>query len=95
VRRGGNVVIIGVYGPPFNLINIGTAMNKGLTLRMAQCNVKRYMPHLLEHIRAGRIDPKQIITHRLPLEEAPEAYHVFANKKDDCIKCVLIPPQAA
>jgi threonine dehydrogenase-like Zn-dependent dehydrogenase len=95
VRRGGNVVLIGVYGPPFNLINIGTAMNKGLTLRMAQCNVKRYMPHLLGHIRAGRIDPKQIITHRVPLEDAPEAYHIFANKKDDCIKCVLIPPQAA
>ena len=95
VRRGGNVVLIGVYGPPYNLVNIGTAMNKGLTLRMGQCNVKRYMPHLLEHIRAGRIDPKAIITHRFPLEEVEEAYHVFETKQDGCIKCVLIPPRAA
>jgi len=94
-RRGGNVVLVGVYGPPFNLVNIGTAMNKGLTLRMAQCNVKRYMPALLEHIRAGRIDAKAIISHRFPLEEAELAYHVFDNKLDDCIKCVLIPPEAA
>ncbi len=53
VRKGGNVSIIGVYGPPWNLINIGSAMNKGLTLRMNQCNVRRYMPHLLEHIAVG------------------------------------------
>lgn len=95
VRKGGNVVIIGVYGPPFNLVPIGTAMNKGLTLRMNQCNVKRYMPHLLEHIRAGRVDAKGIITHRFPLEEAAEAYETFEKKRDDCIKCVLIPPKAA
>ena len=76
-------------------VNIGTAMNKGLTLRMAQCNVKRYMPALLEHIRAGRIDAKAIISHRFPLEEAELAYHVFDNKLDDCVKCVLIPPEAA
>jgi threonine dehydrogenase-like Zn-dependent dehydrogenase len=94
-RRGGNVVLVGVYGPPFNLVNIGSAMNKGLTLRMAQCNVKRYMPHLLEHIRAGRIDAKSIISHRIPLEHAGEAYHLFDNKLDQCVKCVLIPPKAA
>jgi len=70
-------------------------MNKGLTLRMGQCNVKRYMPHLLEHIRAGRIDPTAIISHRLPLEEAPHAYDIFAKKADQCRKVVLIPPAAA
>lgn len=91
VRKGGRVSIIGVYGPPWNLIPIGTAMNKGLTLRMGQCNVRRYMPHLLEHIRAGRIDAKGIITHRFPLEDAPKAYHLFAQKRDGCIKCVLTP----
>ena len=94
VRRGGNVSIIGVYGPPWNLVPIGTAMNKGLTLRMNQCNVRRYMPHLLEHIRAGRIDPRAIITHRLPLEEAPRAYELCARKQDGCIKCVLLPAAA-
>lgn len=94
VRRGGTVVIVGVYGPPWNLVPIGVAMNKGLTIRAAQCNVKRYMPHLLDHIRAGRIDAKGIITHRLPLEDGPEAYRIFARKKDDCIKCVLVPNAA-
>ncbi|HEY8072755.1 MAG TPA: zinc-dependent alcohol dehydrogenase [Labilithrix sp.] len=94
VRKGGNVVAIGVYGPPWNLVPIGTAMNKGITIRAAQCNVKRYMPHLLEHIRAGRIDPKQVISHRLRLEDAPDAYEIFARKQDDCIKCVLVPPSA-
>jgi threonine dehydrogenase-like Zn-dependent dehydrogenase len=91
VRKGGNVSIIGVYGPPWNLVPIGTAMNKGLTLRMNQCNVRRYMPHLLKHIREGRIDAKKIITHRFPLSDAPKAYQLFSDKKDGCIKCVLLP----
>jgi threonine dehydrogenase-like Zn-dependent dehydrogenase len=93
-RKGGDVSIVGVYGPPFNLIPIGAAMNKGLTLRMGQCNVKRYMPHLLDHIRAGRIDAKAIITHRFPLSQAPEAYRVFEQRLDGCIKCVLLPEAA-
>ncbi len=95
VRKAGNVVIIGVYGPPYNAVDMGTAMNKGLTLRMNQANVKRYMPHLLEHIRSGNIDAQGIITHRFPLDEAPEAYRLFERRRDDCIKCVLIPPLAA
>jgi threonine dehydrogenase-like Zn-dependent dehydrogenase len=94
VRRGGNVVLIGVYGPPFNLVPIGTAMNKGLTLRMGQANVKRYMPHLLEHIRAGRIDAKALITHRFALEDIAEAYRLFEARSDGVIKCVVIPSAA-
>src|SRR5262249_32151813 len=94
VRPGGTVVLIGVYGPPWNLIPIGTAMNKGLTLRMGQCNVKRYMPHLLGHIRKGHIDPKALITHRFPLEHAPEAYELFATRGDTVVKCVLVPKGA-
>lgn len=93
VRKGGNVSVVGVYGPPFNLIPIGTAMNKGLTLRLNQCNVRRYMPHLLEHIRAGRVDARGIITHRFPLDAAPHAYQLFSDKQDGCIKCVLDPGQ--
>jgi threonine dehydrogenase-like Zn-dependent dehydrogenase len=95
VRKAGHVSIVGVYGPPWNLVPIGTAMNKGLTLRMNQCNVKRYMPHLLEHVRSGRVNPKEIITHRLPLEEVAEGYHLFSKRLDGCIKTVLIPPSAA
>jgi threonine dehydrogenase-like Zn-dependent dehydrogenase len=90
-RKGGNVSIVGVYGPPWNIVPIGTAMNKGLTLRMNQCNVKRYVPHLLKHIRAGRIDARRVITHRFPLQRAPEAYHLFEKRSAGCIKCVLLP----
>ncbi len=90
-RKGGNVSVIGVYGPPWNLVPIGTAMNKGLTLRMNQCNTRRYMPHLLKLIREGHVNAKGVITHRFPLEQAPEAYSIFAKKADDCVKCVLVP----
>ena len=89
--KGGNISIVGVYGPPWNLVPIGTAMNKGLTLRMNQCNVRRYMPHLLKHIREGRVDARKIISHRFPLEKAQKAYDTFSDKTDNCIKCVLLP----
>jgi len=92
VRKGGNVSIVGVYGPTFNAVPIGNALNKGLTLRMNQASVKRHLPRLIEHIQAGRIDPKKIITHRIPLEEVADAYHICSGKLDNCIKAVLIPP---
>lgn len=92
VRKGGNVSIVGVYGPTFNAVPIGNALNKGLTLRMNQASVKRHLPRLIEHIQAGRIDPKRIITHRVPLEEVSDAYHIFSGKLDQCIKTILIPP---
>jgi threonine dehydrogenase-like Zn-dependent dehydrogenase len=94
VRKGGNVSIVGVYGPTFNAVPIGNAVNKGLTLRMNQASVKRHLPRLIEHIRAGRLNPRGIITHRVPLEEVSDAYEMFSGKKDGCIKTVLIPPGA-
>jgi threonine dehydrogenase-like Zn-dependent dehydrogenase len=94
VRKGGNVSIVGVYGPTFNAVPIGNALNKGLTLRMNQASVKRHLPRLIEHIRAGRIRPRDIITHRIPMEEVADAYHLFSSKLDHCIKPVLIPPSA-
>ena len=94
VRKGGNVSIVGVYGPTFNAIPIGNALNKGLTLRMNQASVKRHLPRLIEHIQAGRIEPKKIITHRIPLEEVSDGYHIFSSKLDNCIKTVLVPPSA-
>lgn len=94
VRKGGVVSIVGVYGPTFNAVPIGNAVNKGLTLRMNQASVKRHLPRLIEHIQTGRIDPKQVITHRVPLEEISDAYHIFSSKLDHCIKTVLIPPSA-
>ncbi len=90
-RKAGHVSIVGVYGPPWNLVPIGTAMNKGLTLRMNQCHVKRYMPHLLQLVRDGHVDPKAIITHRGTLEEVEDVYHIFNDKKENCIKPILLP----
>lgn len=94
VRKGGHVSIVGVYGPTFNALPIGNAVNKGLTLRMNQASVKRHLPKLIEHVQAGRIRPSDIITHRLPLEEVAEGYHLFSSKLDECIKVVLLPPSA-
>ena len=94
VKKGGIVSVVGVYGPTDNLIPIGNVVNKGLTIRANQASVKRLLPRLIEHIRAGRIDPKAIITHRVPLEEVSDAYHIFSSKLDNCIKTVLIPPSA-
>lgn len=94
VRKGGTVSIVGVYGPTFNFVPIGNAINKGLTLRMNQASVKRHLPRLIEHIQAGRIKPSEIITHRFPLEEVADAYHIFSSKLDGCIKPVLLPPSA-
>lgn len=90
-RKGGVISVIGGYGPPWAGVDIGTFMNKAQTMRTGQASVKRYMPHLLEHIRAGRIQPSRVFTHRWPLEEASTAYHTFAQKKDECIKPVLFP----
>ena len=92
VRKGGVVSIVGVYGPTFNAVPIGNALNKGLTLRMNQASVKRHLPRLIEHIQAGRIEPRRVITHRIPLQEVADAYHIFSGKLDNCIKTVLIPP---
>lgn len=91
VQKGGTVVLIGVYGPPFNLVPIGTAMNKNLTLRMGQCNTRRYMPRLLEHIREGRVDARAMISHRFVLDDIGDAYKMFAGKRDGCRKVVLTP----
>ena len=94
VKKGGIVSVVGVYGPTDNLVPIGNAVNKGLTIRANQASVKRLLPRLIEHIQEGRLNPKALITHRLPLEEAAEAYHIFPAKRDECIKPVLIPPSA-
>lgn len=94
VKKGGIVSIVGVYGPTDNLIPIGNVVNKGITIRANQASVKRLLPRLIEHIRSGYIDPKAIISHRIPLEEVADAYHIFSAKLDNCIKPILIPPSA-
>lgn len=94
VKKGGTVSIVGVYGPTDNLVPIGNVVNKGITIRANQASVKRLLPRLIEHVQNGVIDPKAIITHRIPMEETADAYHIFSEKLDNCIKPVLIPPSA-
>jgi threonine dehydrogenase-like Zn-dependent dehydrogenase len=94
VRKGGTVSIVGVYGPTGNMVPIGNVVNKGLTIRANQASVKRHLPRLIEHIQAGRLKPSEIITHRIPLEDVADAYHIFSSKRDNCIKPVLLPPAA-
>ena len=66
-------------------------MNKGLTLRMGQTHVQRYLRPLLQTIEAGTIDPSFVVTHQLPLDDASRAYKMFRDKEDSCIKVVLKP----
>jgi threonine dehydrogenase-like Zn-dependent dehydrogenase len=90
-RKGGTVSIPGVYGGFVDKFPIGAAFAKGLTLRMGQTHVQRYVRGLLEKIEAGSIDPSSIISHRLQLDEAARGYAIFNAKEDECIKVVLKP----
>jgi threonine dehydrogenase-like Zn-dependent dehydrogenase len=90
-RKGGVLSIPGVYGGFIDKVPMGAAFNKGLTLKMGQTHVHRYLPKLLAHIEKGDIDPSFVITHEVPLERAPEMYKTFRDKKDGCIKVVLKP----
>lgn len=94
VKKGGIVSVVGVYGPTDNLVPIGNVVNKGITIRANQASVRRLLPRLIEHVKNGLINPKEMITHRLPLEEVADGYRLFADKLDNCIKTVLIPPRA-
>ena len=94
VRKAGVVSIIGAYGPVLNSVKIGDAFNKGLTIRTNQASVRRNLPRCFEHIRAGHVKPSDVITHRFPLEEIGEAYHMMASKLDGMIKPLLLPAAA-
>ena len=90
-RKGGTVSIPGVYGGVIDKFPIDAAFAKGLTLKMGQTHVHKYMRLLLDRIRRGDIDPSFVISHQVPLEEAPRAYRMFRDKSDDCIKVVMKP----
>ena len=95
VRKGGTVSVVGAYGPVMNAVKFGDALNKGLTLRMNQTPVKRQWPRMFEHVRNGHLTPRDLVTHRFPLEHIADAYHVFSAKLDDCIKPLIVPTQEA
>jgi threonine dehydrogenase-like Zn-dependent dehydrogenase len=88
-RKGGTVSIPGVYIGILDKIPFGAAMNKGLTLKMGQTHVQKYLEPLLTMIASGEFDPSFVITHRVQLDNAPAAYHTFRDKQDGCIKVVL------
>ena len=90
-RKAGTVSVPGAYVGMIDKLPFGGAMNKGITIKMGQTHVQRYGKLLLNKIEAGEIDPSFVITHRLPLEQAPAAYKKFRDKEDGCIKVVPKP----
>jgi threonine dehydrogenase-like Zn-dependent dehydrogenase len=90
-RKGGVVSIPGVYAGFIDKFPFGTAFGKGLSLKMGQTHVQKYMRPLLQRIQAGEIDPSFLISHRVTLDDAPEMYRTFRDKEDACIKVVMRP----
>jgi threonine dehydrogenase-like Zn-dependent dehydrogenase len=90
-RKGGTVSIPGVYGGWLDKFPLGAAFAKGLTLKMGQTHMHKYMPMLLQRIERGEIKPSSIITHRVALDDAPEMYRVFREKQEECVKVVMKP----
>jgi threonine dehydrogenase-like Zn-dependent dehydrogenase len=92
-RKGGTVSIPGVYGGWLDKFPLGAAFGKGLTLKMGQTHMHRYLGPLLERVERGEIDPSFVVTHRVRLDEAPEMYRTFRDKQDSCIKVVMRPQE--
>jgi threonine dehydrogenase-like Zn-dependent dehydrogenase len=90
-RKGGTLSVPGVYAGFLDKFPLGAAFAKGLTLKMGQTHVHKYLPILLDRIARGEIDPSFVITHRASLDDAPKMYEIFRNKEDHCIKVVLKP----
>jgi threonine dehydrogenase-like Zn-dependent dehydrogenase len=91
VRKGGTLSIPGVYGGLLDKVPFGAAFGKGITMKMGQTNMHNYMKPLLERIEKGQIDPSYIISHRITLDDAPEMYKVWRDKKDKVTKIVIDP----
>lgn len=91
VRRGGVVTVVGVYGIPYDNFPIGQMFDKGITLRLGQAPVHKHIDELITWVQQGKIRLDDIITHKLPLADAPHAYQIFNQKKDNCVKVVLKP----
>jgi threonine dehydrogenase-like Zn-dependent dehydrogenase len=89
-RKGGTVSILGVYGI-MDKFPVGAIVNKGLTVRSAQQHGQKYMPHLLQHVVKGELDPSFLATHRFSLEDSPRGYDMFKHKKDGCVRAVFTP----
>lgn len=91
VRRGGVVSVPGVYAGPIHGFLFGDAFDKGLTFKMGQTHVHKFLPQLLEFIENGDLSPEVIITHRMNLSDAAEGYRIFDKHEQDCRKIILTP----
>jgi len=91
VKRGGYVTVLGVYGSPYDNFPIGQFFDKGIILRGGQAPAHKHIDKLMGYVSEGKVKLDDIITHRLPLSEAPHGYDIFRNKKDGCVKVVLTP----
>ncbi|HEY2115579.1 MAG TPA: zinc-dependent alcohol dehydrogenase [Candidatus Angelobacter sp.] len=90
-RKGGTVSVPGVYGGFIDKMPMGAYVNKGITMKTGQTHMMRYMKPLLELIQGGKIDPSFVVSHRVPIDKAPEMYKTFRDKQDNCTKVVLDP----
>ena len=90
-RKGGIVSVPGVYGGFVDKLPFGAVVQKALTIKSGQTHVHKYLPALLRHIENGDIDPSFVVTHTTSIDDAPEMYKTFRDKKDRCIKVVLKP----
>ncbi|WP_448664419.1 zinc-dependent alcohol dehydrogenase [Sphingomonas sp. CJ20] len=90
-RKGGRVSIPGVYGGLMDKFPIGAMMEKGLSVKTGQTHVQKYTRELLEMIGNGELDTTFLISHRLPLEQAPDGYKMFKEEQNSCTKVVLKP----
>lgn len=91
VRKGGTVVLVGVYGAKYNLFPLGDFFSRNITLKMGQCPAQAYVDPILDLIKAGKFDATDIITHKLSIDKGEHAYKIFDGKDDNCIKVVLKP----
>ena len=91
VRKGGTVVMVGVYGAKYNLFPLGDFFSRNITLKMGQCPAQAYTKPLLNLIEKGKFDATDIITHKLSLDQGKHAYEIFDKKQDECIKVILKP----
>jgi len=90
-RKGGTVSVPGVYGGFIDKFPFGAAMNKGLTIKTGQTHVHKYLPRLLRYIETNEINPSFVVTHRVSLDDAPQMYRTFRDKRDGCVKVVMKP----
>ena len=95
VRKGGTLSIPGVYGGLLDKVPFGAAFGKGITMKMGQTHMHKYMKPLLDRVEKGQIDPSRIISHRITLDQAPEMYKVWRDKKEHVTKIVIDPWAAA